>query len=159
MSSAIMRRRAALQSVLDEYPGVEFGILSNAHSGYPMQISIPLVYSPWVDVPSNCTSITICYYIGTFIYNTVVCLQILRGDDTVGYYNVISTNLNSRTIEKPSLGWQKVRMGMNLDRIDDCYIKDNTNNVYLWKGKNVVGGVVSNLIINSLCCLNERRAA
>ena len=33
--------------------------------------------------------------------------------------------------------YKYIRICVNIDDIDNCYIKDVTNNNYIWKGKNV----------------------
>lgn len=91
-----------------------------------------MAITPAVDIPSNCTSLTLCYKLrayGVFIGAKV------SNDSSVNQYNY--TTNQKRTVT-PSAGLYKtISMTINLDEIDDCYIKDNTNNQYLWKGKNV----------------------
>ena len=135
MSSEILRRRAMLQAKIDEYEGVVFGFHCNKGSSSSFSfdtITDVMAITPAVDIPSNCTSLTLCYKLrgyGTFIGAKV------SNDSSVNQYNY--TTNQKRTVTHSAGLYKTISMTINLDEIDDCYIKDNTNNQYLWKGKNV----------------------
>lgn len=133
MSSEILRRRAMLQAKIDEYEGVVFGFHCNKGSSSSFNtITDVMAITPAVDIPSNCTSLTLCYKLRA--YGSFIGAKVSDGS-SVNQYNYITNQ--ERTVT-PSAGLYKtISMTINLDEIDDCYIKDNTNNQYLWKGKNV----------------------
>lgn len=132
MSSEILRRRAMLQAKIDEYEGVEFGFHCNKGAMSFDTITDVMAITPAVDIPSNCTSLTLCYKLRA--YGVFIGARVSDGS-SVNQYNY--TTNQQRTVT-PSAGvYKTISMTINLDEIDDCYIKDNTNNQYLWKGKNV----------------------
>lgn len=128
MSSEILRRRAMLQAKIDEYEGVEFGF----HCNKGDTITDVMAITPAVDIPSNCTSLTLCYKLRA--YGTFIGARVSDGS-SVNQYNYTTNQI--RTVTPMAGQYKTISMTINLDEIDDCYIKDNTNNQYLWKGKNV----------------------
>lgn len=129
MSSLIQQRRAMYeQQMQDDYPDVDFGVAS-VRTFY----TFPSCVLPMVEVPSNCTSITVYHKVPNgcnfaVLYNT-------SQNPTVNYP---SQGGNTRTFAMAAGTYGYMRCTINLDYIDDCYIKDDTNDTYLWKGKNVV---------------------
>ena len=132
MSSEILRRRAMLQAKIDEYEGVVFGFHCNKGGPSFDTITDVMAITPAVDIPSNCTSLTLCYKLRA--YGVFIGARVSDGS-SVNQYNYTA---NQQRTVTPSAGvYKTISMTINLDEIDDCYIKDNTNNQYLWKGKNV----------------------
>lgn len=150
MSESIIQRRRALQRVLDEYPGCEFGFLRASRDEY---FDIVYAVTPFLSIPDNCISLTLCYM-----------YQAITGNYATHFYNneknyiaYYSNNVNTkRTLSIDAGSYKYVRMCFNLLEIDHCYIYDETNGQYLWKGKSV-GGVILNHFLGS--CGLERSAA
>ena len=129
MSENIIQRRRALQRVLDQYDGWDFGIISYSRKLFGVAVAV----SPYIAVPSNCTIIR--YVLGCDLRPA----DLIYYNDSfgqIGYANINSGDL-TRT---PVSGTAYVRVCVDLDRIDNCYIYDKTNGQYLWKGKSVGGG-------------------
>ena len=136
--------------MLDEYPGCEFGSL---HSSREECFDIVYAVTPYLAIPDNCISLTVCY-----MYRGI------GGNFSTHYYdnekNYVDYYANSvktkRTISIKAGTFKYVRMNFNLLEIDNCYIYDETNGQYLWKGKSV-GGVILNQFYGG--CAAERTAA
>lgn len=127
MAIDLLRRRAQLQAKLDKYEGCEFGItVVRATAEFP-----PCLL-PLVEIPSNCTALTLKHNIPS----ASVSIMIFYEDDAPKN-NTTSTTLDTKSYSITAGAYTHVRCLINLDYIDDCYLKDNTNNTYLWKGKNV----------------------
>lgn len=124
MASDILRRRAELQAKLDEYPGCEFGV------ALQILIVMPLGITPAVQVPNNCTKLG--FYSLTSPYMRAVGFsgQTIATSWTMEPSSEKEARFTAGT-------YTAVQMTFNVDEIDNCYIKDKTNNQYLWKGKNV----------------------
>lgn len=133
MSSEIMRRRAQYQAKLDEYEGFVFGV------GVSAQIMERcLVATPYIDVPSDCTSITI-HFSDTANKGLYSVRQQFFNANKQWVSYVAQTNVASDYTFTITAGrYAYIRVTLDCDYLDEAYIKDNTNNTYLWKGKNVV---------------------
>jgi hypothetical protein len=129
MSSLIQQRRAMYeQKMQDDYPDVDFGVASSR-----IFYTFPSCALPMVEIPSNCTSITVYHKVPNgcnfaVFYNT--------SQSPTANYSSQGGNTRNFAITAGTYGY--MRCAINLDYIDDCYIHDDTNNQYLWKGKNVV---------------------
>lgn len=124
-----------LQAKIDEYEGVVFGFHCNKGSASSQTfdtITDVMAITPALDIPSNCTSLTLCYKLRA--YGAFIGAAVSTGS-SVNQYNY--TTSQQRTVTLSAGLYKTISMTLNLDEIDDCYIKDNTNNQYLWKGKNV----------------------
>ena len=128
----LMRRRLEYQAKIDEYEGVVFG------AGFSASIlERVFVATPFLEIPSNCTSITIHF---TNIVNKGMYgpRHILYNANKgfVSYWN--QTNYASEFTKTMTAGaYAYLRVTLDCDLIDDSFVRDNTNNQYLWKGKNV----------------------
>lgn len=130
MASELLRRRDLLQAKMTEdYPGFGFGVLSTSSN----KLTVPTALSPLIDIPSNCASLTVAYKFPT---NTAVGIMHVF-TNSVYKDQWGATSNNSRTIPITAGKFDQCIIMVNLDEIDNCYLKDNTNNTYLWKGKNV----------------------
>lgn len=128
MSSQLLKRRAMLQSKIDKYEGCEFGITFNYST-----LKAPLAVLPAVEVPSGCTLLRLQHNID--FDSTIVIARTLTGSK----YVPNTANSKYKEINPTQSGYVglELQMSVNVDEIDDCYILDKTNDVYLWKGKNV----------------------
>lgn len=80
-----------------------------------------------------------------------------NGKNYIAYY---SNNVNTkRTISIEAGTYKYVRLCFNLLEIDNCYIYDETNGQYLWKGKSVGWGGKWLIFILLGGCSAERSAA
>lgn len=128
MASELLRRRALYEAIMEEYEGFDFGVTINN-----VLITSPTAISPMIDIPNDCENFTVRHYLP----QSPIAVRGYRSAGTYASYKPYGSadittfgNINHTTMAK-------VQICINLDRIDDCYIKDDTNNVYLWKGKNV----------------------
>lgn len=130
MASDILRRRAELQAKLDEYEGCEFGVcLSQA------VVLAPYGVTPIVAIPANCTSI---YFMNPYAYwKYAYPVGLVFYDSNKNITGSQLLNAWNKTANITAGQYAYVRMTFNIDAIDNTYMKDNTNNQYLWKGKNV----------------------
>lgn len=127
MAIDLLRRRAQLQAKLDKYEGCEFGI-----TVVRVIVEFPPCLLPLVEIPSNCTSLTLKHNIPSANVSAMIMYE---GDEAKN--NFTTTSVDTRTYAIVAGAYTHARCLINLDYIDDCYLKDNTNNTYLWKGKNV----------------------
>lgn len=68
------------------------------------------------------------------------------------------TSNNSRTINLTNSTRYLCRLCVPMDKVDDCFLKEQYTNTYIWWGKNITPP--NSLIISVLCGLPvERRAA
>lgn len=132
MTSEIFIRRALYQAEIDKYEGFVFGVGLGA-----IILERCLVATPFIEIPATCTSITIHFSdtASKGLYN--VRQQLYNASKTwTGY--MYQTNYNSDYTFAVTAGqYAYLRATLDCDYLDEAYIKDNTNNTYLWKGENV----------------------
>jgi len=109
------------------YEGVEFGYAFNN-----TVLKAQLGLSPEVTIPSNCTSLTLCHKMN--FPTTLVVAKEIGGSLYVTHNGSTNKTFNP---SQSGYGGKVIRMNFNLAQIDACYIKDDTNGTYLWKGNNV----------------------
>ena len=129
----LLRRRAMYeQKMQDDYPDFVFGIGLGA-----IILERCLVATPFIEIPATCASITIHFSNTASKGLYSVRQQLYNASKTwTGYMQ--QTNYNSDYTFAVTAGqYAYIRATLDCDYLDDAYIKDNTNNTYLWKGKNV----------------------
>jgi len=125
MSSLIQQRRALLEQMMqDDYPGCEFGVVLQD------PVVMPLGMTPVVQVPNNCAKLG--FYSLT---SPQMRAAGLSGQTIAILWTMYASE--EREVSFTAGTYTAVQMTINIDEIDNCYIKDKTNNQYLWKGKNV----------------------
>ena len=132
MVSDIFIRRALYQAEIDKYEGFVFGVGVSA-----IVLERCLVATPFIEIPSNCASITI-HFSNTANKGLFQIRQQLFNSSKAWAYSFIETNYASDYTFTISAGtYAYLRATLDCDYLDEAYIKDNTNNKYLWKGNNV----------------------
>lgn len=132
MTSEIFIRRALYQAEIDKYEGFVFGVGLGA-----VILERCLVVTPFIAIPSNCASITI-HFSDTAVkglYN--VRQQLYNASKTWTGYMQQTNNSSDYTFAVTAGQYAYIRATLDCDYLDEAYIKDNTNNTYLWKGENV----------------------
>lgn len=134
MSSLIQQRRAMYeQKMQDDYPDFVFGVGLGA-----IILERCLVATPFIEIPATCASITI-HFSNTASKGLYNVRQQLYNTNKGWGYSYTQTNYNSDYTFTITAGqYAYIRVTLDCDYLDEAYIKDNTNNAYLWKGKNVV---------------------
>lgn len=130
--SQLRRLMAAYSRKIEEYDGVVFG------AGFSASIlEIPFVATPFLAIPANCTSITI-HFSDKASQGMYGPRHILYNANKGYASNWTQTNSQSEFTKTMTAGqYAYLRVTMNINNIDDTFVRDNTNNTYLWKGKNV----------------------
>lgn len=134
MSSLIQQRRALLEQMMqDDYPGFEFGVFASTY-----ELIHPICVTDYIEVPSTCASIKVMHYCNDSTIRSGFSAHLY--DSNKAYTAAILYNNPSSSKSESITAGQSayIRATLNLDKIDDCYIYDNTNGAYLWKGKNIV---------------------
>ena len=87
----------------------------------------------FIEIPNGSTSIKV--YAGS----TDSAKKLAMYDVNKAYKDYYGHTPDPRTITTQNLGtiWKFLRNSIPLNKIDDCYVKDETNNTYLFKGFNV----------------------
>lgn len=132
MSSEIIRRRAMYQAKIDEYEGFDFGVVA----GNDVNVWGCFAVSPLIEIPAGCANIR--YRNGS--PNGFIRIAFCDENGTgVGSQVNYPTNSGGRETINTTIqsSYKYIRICVNIDDIDNCYIKDVTNNTYIWKGKNV----------------------
>ena len=133
----ILRRRIEMaQAKADEYEGVILGNWNYSNStGWSRSEGI-LAVTPLLDYPSGCAKIEFNHKIVRGTLNGrlyVLDANMMNVNNQVGEVTGSTMTLNATQMASA----RYVVMSLNAEQIDDCYIKDVTNNAYIWKGKNV----------------------
>ena len=132
MASEIFIRRALYQAEIDKYEGFVFGVGLGA-----LILERCLVATPFIAIPATCASITVHFSDTAAKGLYSVRQQLYNASKTwTGYMQ--QTNYNSDYTFAVTAGqYAYIRATLDCDYLDEAYIKDNTNNTYLWKGNNV----------------------
>lgn len=120
------------EAMMEQYEGFVFGVGLGA-----LILERCLVATPFIAIPSNCASITI-HFSDTAVkglYN--VRQQLYNASKTWTGYMQQTNNSSDYTFAVTAGQYAYIRATLDCDYLDEAYIKDNTNNQYLWKGKNV----------------------
>ena len=148
---ALIRRRQTAQAAVDEYEGFVLGQLQT--SPY-VATEMVLALTPLLEIPPTCQKIR-AYTYGSY---TAGCRGVILKEDKTYLMQGNATSANGQIYMANFANTAKYfQMTLNVDRIDDCWVLDETNNVYILKGKNVGGG--KHLIINALCGYPAERSA
>ena len=133
MSSLIQMRRALYeQKMQDDYPDFVFGVGVAA-----IILERCLVATPFIEIPATCASLTI-HFSDTASKGLFQIRQQFFNASKAWAYQYIQMNYNSDYTFTITAGqYAYIRATLDCDYLDEAYIKDNTNNTYLWKGKNV----------------------
>lgn len=134
MSSLIQQRRAMYeQKMQDDYPDFVFGVGVGA-----IILERCLVATPFIEIPATCASLTI-HFSDTASKGLFQIRQQFFNASKAWVYSYTQTNYNSDYTFTITAGqYAYIRATLDCDYLDEAYIKDNTNNTYIWKGKNVV---------------------
>ena len=135
----LLRRRIAMaQAKADEYEGVMLGQGIGIGANKYVFNECILATTPPITFPQGCAHI---YWKAMAPWNvTGGRMMFFNSEDTLisilnctGYNRLDTGNLSEGVKTRTSY----IRMTFDVEYIDDCFIFDVTNNVYLWKGKNV----------------------
>lgn len=132
MTSEIFIRRALYQAEIDKYEGFVFGVGLSS-----IILERCLVATPFIAIPSNCASITIHYSntVAKGLYQ--VRQQLFNANKAWANYRAQTGYNSDYTFTITPGEFAYLRATLDCDYLDEAYIKDNTNNTYLWKGNNV----------------------
>lgn len=130
--SGVLIRRAEMQAKLDEYEDMVFGVGVGA-----IVLERCLVATPYLEIPSNCASITIHFSNTASMGLYSIRQQLYTATKAWGNYKSPTSYHSDYTFTLTAGQYAYLRATLDCDYLDDAYIKDNTNNTYLWKGKNV----------------------
>lgn len=119
------------QAKADEYEGVVLADFMNLVLNWvPSVVEGIKAITPRIDVPATCSRMRI------FVVspNNTFCRYVFLNEEHVciGQAQMQGT----RNVVVPQ-GSKYFYLTFEIDDIDDVYVLDETNNVYLWKGKNV----------------------
>lgn len=132
MTSEIFIRRALYQAEIDKYEGFVFGVGIGA-----VVLERCLVATPFIEIPTTCESITIhlSNTASKGLYN--VRQQLFDANKAWVTSKWQTNNQSDFTFTLTAGQYAYLRATLDCDYLDEAYIKDNTNNTYLWKGNNV----------------------
>lgn len=120
------------EAMMEQYEGFVFGVGLGA-----IILERCLVATPFIEIPATCASITIHFSdtASKGLYN--VRQQLYNASKTWTGYMQPTTYTSDYTFAVTAGQYAYLRVTLDCDYLDEAYIKDNTNNTYLWKGKNV----------------------
>ena len=120
------------EAMMEQYEGFVFGVGLGA-----IILERCLVATPFIEIPTTCESITI-HFSNTAskgLYN--VRQQLFNANKAWVTYKGQTNYQSDFTFTLTAGQYAYLRATLDCDYLDEAYIKDNTNNTYLWKGKNV----------------------
>lgn len=131
--NSLIKRRALFQAKLEEdYADFDLGVIAGNDVGAWGCFAI----SPLIAIPDGCTAIR--YRNGS--PNTFIRLAFFN-ESEVGVSSTTNYPADSGGRESVDTVVQStykyIRICVNVEDVDNCYIKDMTHSTYIWKGKNV----------------------
>jgi hypothetical protein len=131
--NSLIKRRALFQAKLEEdYADFDFGVIS----GSKVDVLGCFAVSPLIPIPDGCTAIR--YRNGS--PNGFIRLAFLDENevDVASASNYPAESGGRETLDTAVQSTYKyIRICVNVEDVDNCYIKDMTHSTYIWKGKNV----------------------
>lgn len=120
------------EAMMEQYEGFVFGLGLGA-----VILERCLVATPFIEIPATCASITV-HFSDTALKGLYNVRQQLYNASKTWTGSITQTNNASDYTFSITVGqYAYLRATLDCDYLDEAYIKDNTNNQYLWKGKNV----------------------
>ncbi len=128
----LLRRRFGGKKEVDPLEGWEVGYRQSG-GGDGIVADANFIRSPFLTIPNGCTEIYIYHPTNISVGNR------MRYYNSNKEYMDFSPQygINTSTAFNVPTNSAYLRVSFLIECIDNCYIKDDTNNQYIWKGKNV----------------------
>ena len=134
MATDLLRRRRQMMAQGDEFAGWTIG---KCQRYYPTILDFEdCMISPPIEIPEGCERLS--YHMPTdYTPDASNCNWLFDANMEHLRSDLWTRRWRNSTVNRNDLNWKYITLSLPISVKDDCYILDITNNVYLWKGKNV----------------------